>query len=96
MDQLGREHRWSYLHCINVYGESDGWMRRNIKKGDAKRVSLPENPCSVFGKPLKAPVEVKTKVLGEVPVEPMVLLVLLPGDIPMRSCWMAREESSRP
>ena len=74
---------WGDLHCINVY-ESDRPEAANIKKGDVKRVRLVAgSPARVFGKPPKAPIEVRTKVLGEVPVEPDgSFFVRLPGDTP--------------
>ena len=74
---------WGDLHCINVY-DSDRPEMAKVKKGDVKRVRLVAGiPARVFGRPPKAPTEVRTKVLGEVPVEPDgSFFVRLPGDTP--------------
>ncbi len=74
---------WGDLHCISVY-DSDQPEMAKVKRGDVKQVRLiTGDPARVAGRPPKMPPDVRTKVLGVVPVEADgSFFVRLPGDTP--------------
>jgi hypothetical protein len=74
---------WGDLHCISVY-DSDRPEMAKVKRGDVKQARLiTGNPVQASGRPPKTPSEVRTRVLGVVPVEADgSFFVRLPGDTP--------------
>jgi hypothetical protein len=74
---------WGDLHCISVY-DSDRPEVAHLKRGDVKQVRLVEGmPVPAPARPPAIPPEVRTRVLGEAPVEPDgSFFVRIPGDTP--------------
>jgi hypothetical protein len=74
---------WGDLHCISVY-DSDRPEVVHLNKGDVKQVRLVEGmPVPAAAQPPAIPPRVRTKVLGEAPVEPDgSFFVRIPGDTP--------------
>ena len=72
---------WGDLHCISVY-DSDRPEVAHLKRGDVRQVRLVEGmPAPATAQPPAIPPGVRTKVLGEAPVEPDgSFFVRIPGD----------------